>query len=98
MHSTQDYGAAQKHFLRGGQVAEHARAVASWARKGYKSEADMFVTRTVLQVRSCVLCPFLSPYRLGFHVLLALAPSVQLLLCSLVGGFAPRHARALASL
>jgi len=44
-----EYSTAHKHYLRAQQPEEHAQVIIEWSTKGFKSERDLFVARTVLQ-------------------------------------------------
>jgi hypothetical protein len=45
----QDFSSANSHFLKGDSAIEHAQMLVEWSNNGYRSEVDLFVSRTVLQ-------------------------------------------------
>lgn len=46
---TEDFGKAHKHFLRCNRPEEHAKILAAWRHKGYRSEQDLLIARAVLE-------------------------------------------------
>lgn len=47
--SLEEYGKAQKHYLRSGNPVRFASVLSSWSKTAYPSEADLFIARAVLQ-------------------------------------------------
>ncbi len=47
--AAEDYKSAAKHYLYAENPIEFAQALVQWLEEGYESEADLFVTRVVLQ-------------------------------------------------
>eukprot|EP00697_Spironema_sp_BW2_P012324 gnl/Spiro4/28543_TR14111_c0_g1_i1.p1 gnl/Spiro4/28543_TR14111_c0_g1~~gnl/Spiro4/28543_TR14111_c0_g1_i1.p1 ORF type:complete len:312 (+),score=39.02 gnl/Spiro4/28543_TR14111_c0_g1_i1:32-937(+) len=45
----QKHGQAQVHFLRGNQPELFAQVLTGWARRGYESEQDLFISRAILR-------------------------------------------------
>lgn len=44
-----EYGKAQRHFLRGNRPERFAEVLTSWSNQAYPSERDLFIARAVLQ-------------------------------------------------